>query len=67
MLPLLPRLDNLVISQLLMMIILTSFRIEAVKHLRIVLLYLVVLLLWCLFVILCLRQEALLQIGVIEE
>jgi hypothetical protein len=65
MLPLLSR-PHLVISQL--MLILAPFRVEAVKHFRIVLcLVIITLLWWCLFVILCLRQEALLQIGLIEE
>ena len=65
MLPLLPR-PHLVSSQL--MLILAPFRIEAVKHFRIVLCLLIIMQqLWCFFVILCLRQEALLQIGLVEE
>ena len=48
---------------------LAPFQIEGVKRFRIVLcrVILLLLILRCFFVILCLREEALLQIGVIEE
>jgi hypothetical protein len=63
MLPLAPRFY--LINSLL---ILTPFRVEAVKHFCIVLSRVILLvLLWYIFVILCLRKETLLQIGVIEE
>jgi len=64
MLPLVPPI-HLTISQ---QLILAPFRIEAVKHFCIVQCRVILLvLLWHIFVILCLRKEALLQIGVIEE
>ena len=65
MLPLIPRF-HLIIAQL--MVNLGAFRIEGVKHFRIVLCRVILLLLvGCLYVILCLREETLLQIWLIEE
>jgi len=64
MLPLIPRF-HLIIAQL--MLNLAPFRIEGVKHFWKVLCRVILLLVRCLFVILCLREETLLQIGVIEE
>jgi len=66
MLPLIPRF-HLINCHLMMN--LAPFQIEGVKRFRIVLcrVILLLLILRCFFVILCLREEALLQIGVIEE